>query len=70
MPGARRTRKGQTKVNPSAQIRDPKSAGGGGPDRYDGRTNTNAGRTDKGPAVPKEILKHGNATGIIAHSDR
>lgn len=42
MPGARRTRKGQTGKRPSAQIR----AGGvaaGRPDGYDGRANTNAG---------------------------
>lgn len=41
MPGARRTRKGQTKVNPDAQIKQ--GSGSGKPDSYDGRANTNAG---------------------------
>src|SRR5438874_1108246 len=39
MPGARRTRKGQTEIHPSAQIRGDGAgyATSNGPDRYDGR---------------------------------
>lgn len=45
MPGARRTRKGQTKINPSAQIRQTGDgfAVSKGPDKYDGRKNTQSG---------------------------
>ena len=64
MPGARRTRKGQTKVNPSAQIRGDGAgyATSSGPDRYDGKQNTNAGTALK-PEIPTR------ATGIVVNAN-
>lgn len=45
MPSARRVRKGQTGKAPNAQIRGGGAGaqGGGGPDKYDGRSNLAAG---------------------------
>lgn len=62
MPGARRKKKGQTQVNPSAEIR---TTGSGysvstGPDNYDGRANTAAG-SKLNPETPTR------ATGIVVN---
>ena len=49
MPGARRIRKGMVKPRRSAELRMGEGRDGGGPDRYDGRANTNAGDRGKEP---------------------
>ena len=64
MPGARRTRKGQTEIHPSAQIRGDGAgyATSNGPDHYDGRKNTNAG-TALNPEEPTR------ATGVVVNTN-
>lgn len=63
MPGARRTRKGQTQVGPSKQIRGDGAgyAASSGPDRYDGKANKNAG-TKLNPEIPTR------AKGIVVNT--
>ena len=48
MPSSRRKRKGQTKVNPSAQVRAAQlgRVWGGGVDSYSGRENAGEGGSD------------------------
>ena len=61
MPGARKTRKGMTKVNPNPEVRGSASGPGSkGPDNYDGRANTAAG-TKLQPEIPTR------ATGIVVN---
>lgn len=64
MPGARRTRKGQTGVGPSKQIRGDGAgyATSTGPDRYDDRQNKAAGTALK-PEIPTR------ATGIVVNTN-
>jgi len=49
MPGARRTRKGQTGKRPSAQVKKDAGRDASGVDSYDGRANTAAGSKGKEP---------------------
>lgn len=49
MPGARRIRKGMVKPRIHAEVRLGSPRDGGGPDRFDGRSNTNAGDRGKEP---------------------
>lgn len=49
MPGARRIRKKMVRARRNAELRLGGARDGGGPDRYDGRANTQAGSRGKEP---------------------
>lgn len=60
MPGARRVRKGQTGKGKPAQVRKG-GASGSGPDKYDGRSNMQAG-------TPKNQPKQVGGKGVVVES--